>query len=123
MTVRLPANLGTGIDLAKVQQLVLSEGNCPMQRIKDALRQAGLLQAPYAGTPVLAATNLMGGRPGMNFVVAHHDQFEQLVVDSLTLQPFTGTSKSDPAGTEVTCTLPADSVTLVAFGQFPDPVH
>jgi len=117
VNLSLPASLLTGIDMKTTGQLVLSEENCPMQRIKETLRQAGLLRPPYLNTPVLANTRQMGGRPGMNFVVARLAEFEKLIVESLTLKPFAGTVKSNADGAELTSALPADSVTLVAFGD------
>jgi hypothetical protein len=115
--VSLPTALCGGIRTHPLSQLVLSEENCPMKKIKDVLRQAGLLVAPYSKTPVLAGIAKMSGRPGVDFTIAHLKEFEALVLDSLTLKPFTGTATFGASGTALDCTLPRDSVTLIALGR------
>ena len=114
--ITLPPGVCAGVAMKTTGQLVLSEEDCPMQRIKTALRDAGLLKAPFSKTAVLGNVRQMADTRGMNFVADHAMEYEKLGIDSLTLKPFAGTVKAGSDGTVVECTVPADSVVLVAFG-------
>lgn len=115
--VKLPAAIIGAIPLKFPRQLVLSEANAPLRQVKDALGAAGLLKPAYAKTPVVASIRDMAGTPGLQFVTQHLQEFQAAEIDSLTLKSFAGKVVSGADGaTTVTCTLPPDSVTLVAFG-------
>ena len=88
--IQVPATLIDPQARWNVQMVALTDANSVHGQIKADLAQNGLLMPEYQRHPVLAYVDSMSPPGGMDFVRQNYAKYEAMMVDSLTLKPFTG---------------------------------
>ncbi len=128
VTVTLPNEISGVSESAQIEQIVFCETNSVYDVLWQEFYDSGLLSAAYLsqynqyGKAVSWATT-GGGMCGTNsavakaYVIDNWDQYEPLMVDSLTLKAFSGGASWIADGLELTLPLSVPSVYVVKISE------
>ena len=121
ISIRVPLNLLRSVGEDTVLWTSLNQTNAAHYLIRQDLEEAGLLNAAFSAVPEQLAevrTMTSGGvtSPEQQYLGERVERYEQAVIDSLTLKPFSGTVHTNGGEVVFSVTLTPPETAVICIG-------